>query len=137
MTDQANMNEEQQNQWVREQYQVATKYLADKGLITESVAVEESRYLVPVLAVWKLKLLDGTKTWVISGDLPTDHSSADVAPDARDALRHFSLKWQLQAENLSKAGDVEQNKFAELLISRAEGLYRLYEDEKVWGSKPA
>ena len=132
MTDQANMNEEQQNKWVRDQYQVATKYLAEKGLITDSVALEDSRYLVPLLAVWKLKLNDGTKAWVISGDLPTDHSSADVAPDARDALRHFSLKWQLQAENLHKAGNAEQNKFAELLISRAQGLYRLYEDEKLW-----
>ncbi|WDE02863.1 DUF4826 family protein [Thalassomonas viridans] len=135
MTNQASMNEEQQSQWVRTQYQAATKYLADKGLVTDSVAMEESRYLVPVVAVWKLKLLDGTKAWVISGDLPTDHSSADVAPDARDALRHFSLKWQLQAENLFKAGAAEQNKFAELLVSRAEGLYRLYEDEKLWGSK--
>ncbi|WP_281557405.1 DUF4826 family protein [Thalassomonas sp. RHCl1] len=135
MTNQVNMNEEQQSQWVRDQYQVATKYLADKGLITESVAVEESRYLVPLLAVWKLKLLDGTKTWVISGDLPTDHSNADVAPDARDAIRHFSLKWQLQAENLFKAGEAEQNKFAEMLVNRAEGLYRLYEDEKIWETK--
>lgn len=133
MTNQNTMTEEEQSKWVREQYLVATKYLADKGLVTSSVTPEESRYLVPMLAVWKLNLLDGTKTWVICGDLPTDHSNADVAPNARDAVRHFSFKWQMQAENLLKAQVSEQNKFAELLIGRAEGLYSLYENETLWG----
>lgn len=129
------MTEEQQQQWVKEQYQTATKYLAEKGIVTNSVTVEESRYLVPLLALWKLTAMDGKKFWVLCGDLPSDHSSVDVAPDAREALRHFSLKWQMQAENLLNANSEEQNKFANLLISRAEGLYNLYNDESFWGGK--
>ncbi len=132
MAQQNQMTEEEQQKWVREQYQVATKYLAEKGLVTNTVQVEESRYLIPILAVWKLTLIDGKKCWVLCGDLPTDHSSIDVAHDAREALRHFALKWQMQAENLLQAGDEKQNEFAKLLIARAEGLYDIVENDSVW-----
>ena len=126
------MTEQQQQDWVREQYQTATKYLADKGLVTTSVADTESRYLVPSVAVWKLNLIDQTSVWVISGDLPTDHISIEGAKDARDAVRHFSMKWQLQAENLLKSEEKEHQEFAQLLISRANGLYNMHEEDSVW-----
>mgnify|MGYP000320624791 CR=1 FL=1 len=132
MTSKVEMTEAEQQQWVREQYQVATKYLAEKGLVTQSVKVEDSRYLIPIIAIWKLTLIDGTKCWVLCGDLPTDHSNIDVAGTAKEALKHFSLKWQMQAENLLKANTKEQNDFAQLLISRAEGIYNICEDEKLW-----
>ena len=38
MTDKLEMTEEQKQIWIREQYLKATKYLAEKGLVTESVA---------------------------------------------------------------------------------------------------
>ncbi len=132
MTEQKAMTEEEQQQWVRDQYLNGTKYLASKGLVSETVTVEDSRYLTPVLSIWKLKLLDKTKVWVISGDLPSDHSNSDVAPNAREAIRHFALKWQMQAENLLRAESEDQTKFANLLIGRAEGLYQLYEKEDLW-----
>ena len=123
---------DQQKQWVRDQYLAATKYLADKGLVAESVTVEESRYIVPIFSIWKITLFDKSKVWVICGDLPSDHSTIDVAPTAREAIRHFSLKWQMQAENLFKAGTEDQNEFARLLVGRAEGLYKMYEEERFW-----
>jgi len=132
MTQKQDMTAEQQQQWVREQYQVATKYLATQGLVTDSVIVEKSRYLVPIMSVWKLKALDGSYLWVICGDLPSDHNAFNVAPNAREAVRHFSFKWQMQAENLLKTGDKEQEKFAQLLIGKAEGLYDMYQQENLW-----
>ena len=132
MTKTVPMTEEQQQQWIRNQYQVATKYLAEKGIVTKSVQLEESRYVVPVLALWKITSIDDNKCWVLCGDLPSDHGSIDVAPNAREALRHFSLKWQMQAENLLQAKNEEQNKFAQLLIGRADGLYKLFNDESLW-----
>ncbi|OUR59532.1 DUF4826 domain-containing protein [Colwellia sp. 39_35_sub15_T18] len=132
MTQKQDMTAEQQQQWIREQYQIATKYLATQGLVTDSVIVEESRYLVPIMSIWKLKVLDGSYLWVICGDLPSDHNAFDVAPNAREAVRHFSFKWQMQAENLLKTGDKEQEKFAQLLIGSAEGLYDMYQQEKLW-----
>jgi hypothetical protein len=132
MSQELEMTEAEQQQWTRDQYQVATKYLAEKGIVTDSVQVEESRYLVPLLALWKLTSLEGKKFWVLSGDLPTDHSNIEVASNARDALKHFSLKWQMQSENLLRSDIKEQNDFAHLLISRAEGIYKLCEDDSLW-----
>jgi len=132
MTQDVKMTEAEQKQWVKEQYQVATKYLAEKGMVTNSVKVEESRYLIPVLAIWQLTMLNGDSYWVLCGDLPTAHSRIDVAPNAREALKHFSLKWQMQAENLLKAQDTEQTELAQLLIGRADSLYKLCENEKLW-----
>ncbi|WP_164474803.1 DUF4826 family protein [Cognaticolwellia aestuarii] len=132
MTDKLEMTEEQKQAWIREQYLKATKYLAEKGLVTESVAETESRYLVPVMALWKINLLDKTKVWVVSGDLPTDHIVLDKGESARDVVRHFSFKWQLQAENLLRLDDQEQKQFAEFLITRADGLYQLYDKDELW-----
>lgn len=127
------MTEQQQQDWVREQYQAATKYLAEKGMVTTSVSEAESRYLVPAVAVWKLNLADKSSVWVISGDLPTDHVEYGVAESARKAMSHFSMKWQLQADNLLQSGNEEQINFANLLIGRAEGLFTMSEKEELWG----
>lgn len=135
MSKKAEMTEQEQQEWVREQYQEATKYLATQGLVTDSVIVEESRYLIPFLAIWKLKVIDGSYFWAISGDLPTDYNTIDAAPNAREAARHFSLKWQMQAENLRKTNDKEKEKFARLLVSRAEGLYDIFGQDELWDIK--
>ena len=132
MTEKQAMTAEQQQQWIREQYLKATKYLADKGLVTESVSETDSRYLVPILALWKINLLDKTSVWAISGDLPTDHIVLTDQEPARDVLRHFSLKWQLQAENLLRSDNKEQHQFAQVLIGRADGLYKTYENAELW-----
>jgi hypothetical protein len=126
------MTEDEQQNWVREQYQIATKYLAEKGIVTDSVQVEDSRYLVPLLALWKITAIGGQKYWVLCGDLPSDHSSIDIANNAREALKHFSLKWQVQAENLLKVDAPDQKEYAQLLIGRADGLYKLQSDESMW-----
>ncbi len=84
--------------------------------------------------------------WVISGsDIPTDHIEASLAETARDAARHFSLKWQLQGARLGdletkdEAGDtgpaadeVDWQKVAHRLQAQAEGLYALVEKEEIW-----
>ncbi|WNC70596.1 DUF4826 family protein [Thalassotalea psychrophila] len=136
MTEQVNLTQEQQSAWVREQYQKATKYLAEKGLVTENVAPKESRYLAPVVAVWKLNTLSDGAVWVISGDLPCDHIPTTVADSVRETLRNFSMKWQLQAQNIENNGsDKTQLDFAKLLISKAEGLYQLFENDDLWPEK--
>ena len=132
MTDKVEMTQEEEQEWIRNQYLAATKFLAEKGLITESVNDKASRYLIPFLSVWKVNLMDKTSVWVIAGDLSTDHAEIGVAETARDSLRHFAMKWQMQAENLLIAGDKEQKEFAQYLISRAEGLYKLFNKDELW-----
>ncbi|MEH6595499.1 MAG: DUF4826 family protein [Colwellia polaris] len=132
MTKKLEMTQDEQQAWVREQYLKATKYLAQKGLVTESVADTESRYLIPLMAVWKINLIDKTKVWVISGDLPTDHLVLEENESARNVLRHFTFKWQIQADGLLKSDSQEQVDYAKLLMSKAEGLYQLYAKDDVW-----
>lgn len=131
---QTEVTEAQRAEWVRAQFQKANEYLATKGIIPDNVAVSESRYLPPFVAVWKLNTRDKKAFWVISGDLPTDHMSISAAPDAREAIRAFALHWQLKAEQIAQAGfnDKTQHDFANLLVNRAHDLYDLFDNEQLW-----
>ena len=102
------ISDEERATWVREQFQKANKFLAENGVLFDSVVTEESRYLIPYLAVWKIKAMDSKRYWVISGDLPSDYTSVDNAKDAKEALRHFAMHWQLKAENLINAKDADK-----------------------------
>lgn len=127
-------NQEQLAEWAKEQFQKANRHLADNGLLFQSVIAEESRYLAPLVAVWKINTNDNKQFWVISGDLPVDYVSANVAEDARGALKHFALKWQLQAENVRNqmGNDKTQLDYATLLEARAENLFELESNERLW-----
>jgi hypothetical protein len=129
--------EQLRQEWVRTQFQKANRFLAEKGVIPNKVLTEESRYLAPYFAIWKMESKQPTKQsfWVLSGDLPSDYVDVKVAATAREAVRHFSMMWQLKAENLHKSGltrDETQAKFANLLVARAESLYKMQEDDKLW-----
>lgn len=130
-----NLTEEESQLWVREQFQSANKYLAERGLLSDQILTKESRYLVPDIAVWKFKLQNGKKVWVINGRVTTDHVNADVAKTPRDVMRHFSLQWQLKAENiraLGNAADPAQRGMVQILIRNAEALYQLSQEEQLW-----
>lgn len=120
--------------WVNECFQECNKYLAQKGILTKKVLVDQSRYLAPIVALWKVKTQDGKQLWVITGKVPADHVAASVSSDPRELLRHFSLTWQMKAQSILNQETVDkvQADFAQLLITRAEGLYQLFEDDKLW-----
>ena len=120
--------------WSRESYQQATAHLAEKGVLTDTVSMEQSRYLAPVLAIWKIKSTENKWFWVISGDLPTDSITEEGAQSPRDAVRAFSLQWQMKAEIIRTNPDSDQTRqeYAALLIGRANGLYDIYEQEGLW-----
>lgn len=125
-------------EWIQTQFQKANKFLAEKGILPSKVHPESSRYLAPFVAIWKIESKKPTKQtfWVMSGDLPADYVDINVAATARDALRHFSMIWQMKAENIRQSAlmnDPTQAKFAQLLVSRAESLYQIHNDEKLWG----
>jgi hypothetical protein len=124
-------------EWVRTQFQKANRFLGEKGVIPNKVITDESRYLAPYFAIWKMEAKQPTKQtfWVMSGDLPSDYVDVKVAGTAREAVRHFSMMWQVKAENLHRSGatkDATQAKFANLLVTRAESLYKMQADDKLW-----
>ncbi|WP_100640764.1 DUF4826 family protein [Alteromonas facilis] len=134
MQDQAPQNQQQLGEWAREQFQKANRHLAENGLLFESVVAEESRYLAPFIAIWKINTSDKKQLWVVSGDLPVDFIPVSVADSARTALKHFALKWQLQAENIRQqvTNDKTQLDYAALLESRAESLFEMESQDKLW-----
>ncbi len=127
-------NQEQLAEWAKEQFQKANRHLAENGLLFQSVVAEDSRYLAPLVAVWKINTNDDQQLWVISGDLPVDYVPVSVADSARAALKHFALKWQLQAENVRNqmGNDKTQLEYATLLEARAENLFELEMNERLW-----
>ena len=131
--------QQQEIQWQRECFQNAQKHLAEKGIMPKTLLEKESRFLAPLCALWKFKAQNGKSYWVITGRLPTDHAEASAAKDARDAMRYFSLQWQLKADQIIAAGarDKTQADFANLLINRAHGLYEMHENEQLWAKEPA
>lgn len=131
--------QQQSVMWQRECFQNAQKHLAEKGVMPQSLIEKESRFIAPLCALWKFKAQDGKKYWVITGRLPTDHAHENAAENARDALRYFSLQWQLKADQLMQAGAGDKTKvdFANLLINRAHGIYEMYEKEELWVNEPS
>ena len=79
--------------------------------------------------------------WIICGDLPTDHIGSEAASTPRDALRHFALKWQMDAERykipaVRKAHGLPEDKdvshLTDQLIAKAEELYAIAEEDSLW-----
>lgn len=133
----ANLSEEDIQLWVREQFQSANKYLAERGLLSDQILTKESRYLAPDVAVWKFKLQNGKKVWVINGRVTTDHVNAEAAKTPRDVMRHFSLQWQLKAESIRALGDAAdpaQRGMVQILIRNAEALYQISQDKGLWSN---
>ncbi|WKE67238.1 DUF4826 family protein [Gallaecimonas kandeliae] len=130
--------QELEAQWVRQSFQKANAYLASKGILPQGVRQSDSRVLAPLVAVWRIKAKESNKVsdfWVITGNLPADHLPHSTAASAREALRHFALNWQMQAENILRGpgrNDKVQVDFANLLIGRAEGLYKIYDEPGLW-----
>ncbi|RUO41115.1 DUF4826 domain-containing protein [Pseudidiomarina aestuarii] len=126
--------------WVREHFQKANKYLAEQGIIVDRVLTKRCRYLVPLVAVWRLTTQDKKEIWAINGDVPSDVVSAKVAETARDALKHFALQWQLRAEGIVQdpeaSKDPEQQRYASFLVGRAESLYEMTEQDDLWKDEP-
>ena len=130
----APLDEAQVSEWVRAQFQKANLFLAEKGILMDSVAVKDSRYLPPLVAVWKINAIDRKSYWVISGELPTDLLELTAAANAREALRAFSFRWQIKAQQLIEAGVQDQTAadYVNLLVGRAHSLYDLFENEQIW-----
>ncbi len=137
-------NQEAFRKWSQKHYAEAMNYCQRKQLQIDHFIKADSRVLPPVLAVWKVELAERPKRrlWVIGGDVMMDHVDAAAATSARDVLRHFSLAWQLRADQLEQSlaqaasgfrDDVKQREVIDTLIVKAEALYDLYTNDQLWG----
>lgn len=128
--------------WNQNEFVKVQKYCVTQGVEPKRILQKKSQVIPPVLGVWYLEsTTKGEDYWLISGELPTDISPAKVAKNAREALRHFSMNWQLKAANLEAAlaeGKNEsldretQVKYINELLVKAESIYAISQDEKLW-----
>lgn len=81
--------------------------------------------------------------WIIAGEVPTDCIDAATCATARDAARHFALKWQLGAEQLRDSATRDKLGLkpvrdwaitAEELERLATELYTLASEDMAWRS---
>lgn len=137
MAEQNRLNEEQTAEWIKLQLQRSNKHLAENGVLFDAVVMEESRYLAPYIALWKIRDNESNYYWVLSGDLPVDFTVIGNAEDARGAMKYFSMSWQMKAENIRAANAVDeaQLKYAALLQNRAESMYTLQNADDLWVQK--
>jgi len=80
--------------------------------------------------------------WTIAGaEAVTDHIPGSLAATAQEAARHFSYKWQMDADQLLEAAKAKSpdenseaviNTYAKKLIQNAESLYDLASRDDVW-----
>lgn len=111
------------------------------GTAVEASPVWMFPYKILIAKVWGL----GQKnrfTWTIAGEaIITDHIPGKMAAAPRDAVRHFALKWQMDADRLIALANsntpVEGKRehlgaYANKLIRDAEALYQLTEQDGIW-----
>jgi hypothetical protein len=136
-------------EWLKEEVQGMSRHVYTSGLISTE-ATGHCVWAVPHLVflgqIWP-KDERSKKYWVISGlDLPTDHIEKELAATPRDAVRHFSMKWQLQSSKVAELGEhgndddasssaTDWQKIAGALQSNAEALYTLVERDELWDAE--
>ncbi len=129
--------------WVSGQLNDQANFLFKNGLIAGRVKVAVAWVLPGRLCIGRIaSATDRAKSfWVISGSVPTDYIALKTAANAREAARHFALKWQMQSARLAQSGAVIGDDDETLdsagaeLVRKAEALYTLTENDAHWASE--
>ena len=135
--------------WAQEQMQAMGKHLANRNLIVKDEVRIEARWNYPfrilLAQAWGAKTAH-EKFWVIAGDVPIDHLEDGLAGDARAALKHFALRWQMQGARVKSADRdlapgqersklrVDWSEVGDSIAEKAEFIYALADDERNWES---
>ena len=130
--------------WARETLRKAVDETIQRGAFVDQVIEAKPIWVLhEKVAVGQARESSQPDTfvWIICGDFPTDHVGSTAASTPRDALRHFALKWQMDAERyeipaVRKAHGWPENKdlsdLTDQLIAKAEELYAIAEEDSLW-----
>lgn len=138
----AEQQQQELKEWVEAQFQGMGRHVAEHRLIDGDRAEGRPMWAMPgklfIGKVWD-KADESNAWWVISGVISPDHLDASVASTARDALRHFCLKWQMQAARLEQTAEADDpadqqdwTGIAGNLARQAEALFPVVEDDRFW-----
>lgn len=130
--------------WIKKHLDASVKKYMKQGNI-ESVMVEaKPAWVLPFqILIGKIRTPGSSNEffWFICGEVPTDYLESSVAFAPRDAAKHFAMKWQLAAARHQQkveqnpatiAQSSQQEDPAAELVTQAEALYGLVEDDRLW-----
>lgn len=133
-----------EERWCAERRQQVVEYLSRQGIEHGNIGLWPAWHVVPYVSIWAIESLRNPGSvgwWAISGDLPTDYTSAGTTRNPRAAMRRFADTWNDVAACMRKGiphaeiafGPSEQNsELAPLLERRAEALNQLAADHSLW-----
>lgn len=135
-------------QWYKKTLDGVVKGMLKKGVLT-GVAIDANPvwavpYQILIAKVWNVNE-KSRFIWTISGErVITDHVAGSVAKSPREVARHFSLKWQMDADRLSDIAhgkskventEAHMGGYTGKLIEYAELLYDLSSRDEIWKPK--
>lgn len=136
--------EQELEKWLNNQLASAVRELTEQGLFNTAMVEAKPAWVFPFSLLIGMIREQGETTsfdWFISGDFPTARVHSSSASTAREAARHFALKWQLEAkrmeENIQEPTDGEtrsevSGKTSGQLVEMAQSLYELVEQDSLW-----
>lgn len=133
MQDRDKPSPSEQQTWLRSRLDAAVRLLIDLEVFTSEMIEVKPAWAAPghyLIGRARETGDDRTSRWFICGQGGTlDHLPGDTAETARDAARHFSMKWQLDATRVRDPEAAE-------LVERAELLYALVDNDRLWTAEP-
>ena len=119
--------------WLQLQLDAAVQELMNNGIVESLLVEAKPAWVFPLqILIGKIREQgDSTQSkWFICGEVPTDHLNYAHASTPREAARHFAMKWQLDATRHQEGFDNE-------LADKAEALYALVDDARLWPQNKA
>jgi hypothetical protein len=133
-----------EEKWCDERFVEVAEYLQDQGIVHGRIGRRPAWHVAPCASVWAIESQMSSECvgwWVICGDLPTDHVSADTIKNPREAIRAISKRWFEVSDYMSRGekhptssiGTPETwSTLGPLLKSRAEILAEWTNDDEIW-----
>ena len=130
--------------WARDELSKVVKEISDQGAIDSPLVEARPVWTKPFDIVIGQLRDQGVQTeflWVIGGSVPIDCIHSGVAANPRDAARHFSMKWQLDAGRYEDPAERQRlgldpaedwDARTKALITKAEYLYKIVDDDQLW-----
>ena len=130
--------------WAREVNDAAVSEIIERGVLDTEIFEARPVWWLPfqvVIGQIRDTHQRAASVWIIAGQVPTDYVSTEAAATPRDAVRHFSMKWQLDAarykdpatqEQLGADNKEEWDRMGEALAQTAEALADLAADDRHW-----
>lgn len=122
------MDREALQTWIREQLDLVVRELGSRGVLEDALLEVKPAWTLPMrilLGKAREQAQGQSFQWFICGEVPLDHMPSDAATTPREAMRHFAMKWQLDAEQLASDAAAE-------LVDHAEAIYALVEIDELW-----